>query len=211
VDSLTLPASKRDVLGKKTSFLRRQGITPAHLFGHNLQSLPLQCDTAELQRIIARAQTTHLINIEIEGEKQLRSVVIREIQRAEPGGRLLHVDFYQVSEREKITVDIPIVLVGQAPALKEKGRLLTLGVTSLSIECLPTKLPSQIQVDISSLNELEQTIRVRDLTLNPDLTVTTDPEQLVVKVSEVARERVEEVVAKAREAVAEEVAKEEPR
>ena len=211
MDSLTLPASKRDVLGKKTSFLRRQGITPAHLFGHNLQSLPLQCDTAELQRIIARAQTTHLINIEIEGEKQLRSVVIREIQRAEPGGRLLHVDFYQVSEREKITVDIPIVLVGQAPALKEKGRLLTLGVTSLSIECLPTKLPSQIQVDISSLNELEQTIRVRDLTLNPDLTVTTDPEQLVVKVSEVARERVEEVVAKAREAVAEEVAKEEPR
>jgi len=204
MDSLTLSASKRDILGKKTRFLRRQGITPAHLFGHNLKSLALQCDTSEVQRMIARAQATRLINLEIEGEKQPRSIVIREIQRAEPGGQLLHIDFYQVSKTEKITIDAPIVLVGNAPALKEKGRLLTLGVTSLSIECLPTKLPSQIDVDLSSLEELEQAIRIRDLVLSPDITVVTDPDQLVVKVSQTAVERVEEAVTEAEEAEAEE-------
>ena len=204
MDSLTLSASKRDILGKKTRLLRRQGITPTHLFGHNLKSLALQCDTAEVQRMIARAQATRLINLEIEGEKQPRSVVIREIQRAEPSGQLLHVDFYQVHKTERITVDVPIVLVGEAPALKEKGRLLTLGVTSLSIECLPSKLPPRIEVDLSSFEEPEQTIRVRDLTLPPDITVITDPDQLVVKVSEAAVERVEEVVTEAEEAVVEE-------
>lgn len=199
MDSLTLSASERDILGKKTRFLRRQGITPTHLFGHNLKSLSLQCDTAELQRIITRAQATRLINLEIEGEKQPRSIIIREIQRAEPGGQLLHVDFYQVRKTEKITIDVPIVLVGEAPALKEKGRLLTLGVTSLSIECLPAKLPSRIEVDLSSLEELEQTIRIRDLIISPGITVITDPGQLVVKVSQAVVERVEEVVAKAEE------------
>jgi len=199
MDSLTLPARKRDILGKKARFLRHKGITPTHLFGHNLRSLPLQCDTAELQRIITRAQATRLINLEIEGEKQPRSIVIREIQRAEPGGQLLHVDFYQVRKTEKITMDVPFVLVGEAPALKEKGRLLTLGVTSLSIECLPAKLPSRIEVDLSSLEEPEQAIRVSDLTLSPDITVITGPDQLVVKVSEAAVERVEKVVAEAEE------------
>lgn len=208
MDSLTLSTTKRDILGKKTKLLRHQGITPAHLFGHNLKSLALQCNTAELQRIIARAQATRLINLEIEGEKQPRSIIIREIQRAEPGGQLLHVDFYQVHKTERITLDVPIVLVGEAPALKGKGRLLTLGVTSLSIECLPSKLPPRIEVDLSSLEEPEQTIRVSDLTLPSDITVITDPDQLVVKVSEARVERVEEVVAKVEER-AEEVTAEE--
>jgi len=208
MDSLTLPARKRDILGKKARFLRRQGITPTHLFGHDLKSLPLQCDTAKLQLIIARAQATRLINLEIEGEKQPRSILIREIQRAEPGGQLLHVDFYQVRKTEKITVDVPIVLVGEAPALKEKERLLTVGVTSLSIECLPSKLPPRIEVDLSSLEEPEQAIRVSDLTLPPDITVITGPDQLVVKIGEAAVERVEEVVAKAEEQAEETVAEE---
>ncbi len=203
MDSLTLSTTKRDILGKKTKLLRRQGITPAHLFGHNLKSLALQCHTDKLQYIITQARTTQLINLEIEGEKQPRSVVIREIQRAEPSGQLLHVDFYQVHKTEKLTVDVPVVLVGEAPALKEKGRLLTLGVTSLSIECLPSNLPPRIEVDLSSLEELDQTIRVSDLTLPPDITVITGQDQLVVKISETAVEKVEEVVTKAEEAVTE--------
>ena len=216
MEALTLLANKREILGKKTRFLRRQGITPTHLFGHDLKSLPLQCDTAKLQRIIAQARRTRPISLEIEGDKQPRSVFIREIQRAEPGGQLLHVDFYQVRKTEKIRVDVPIVLVGEAPAMREKGRILTRGVTSLGIECLPDKLPPQVEVDLSSLEELEQAIYVRDITLSPDITVFTASDQMVVKVSEVHVEKeeevvVEEVVAEVEaEAPTEEEAKEEP-
>jgi large subunit ribosomal protein L25 len=205
MDDLKLQASKREILGKKTRFLRRQGITPAHLFGHGLESLTLQCDTPKLQRTIAHAGMTRLITLDIEGDKQHRSVFIREIQREPCSGEVLHVDFYQVRKTEKIKVDVPIILVGEAPAMKEKGRILTHSLTSLSVECLPDKLPPQIEVDLSPLEEIEQAIFVRDITLSPDITVITDPEQMVVKVSE-ARVEVEEVVEE--EVVAEEVAEE---
>jgi len=207
MEGLTLQASKREILGKKTRFLRRQGITPVHLFGHNLESLSLQCDTAKLQRIIAQAGTTRLINLETEKVKQPRSVFIREIQRHPSTGALLHVDFYQVRKGERMRADIPIVLIGEAPAMKVRGRSLMQTLNSLSIECLPDKLPPQVEVDLSPLEEVEQVIHVRDITLSPDITVNTNLDQLVVKISEAVVEKVEEVV---EEAVAEVKAEAEP-
>ncbi len=194
MEGLKLKADKRTILGKKTRFLRRQNITPVHLFGHGLKSQALQCDTAELQHIISRAGSTRLISLEIEEGKQPRSTFIREIQRAEPGGHLLHVDFYQVKKTEKMKVDIPLIMVGEAPAMKERGRILTRGVSVLSIECLPDEIPPQIEVDLTPLEEMGQTIYIRDITLSPDITVFTDPDQMVVKVSETAREKAEEIV-----------------
>jgi len=191
---LNIKTNKREVLGKKTRFMRREGTTPTHLFGHGIDSLSLQCDTAELQRIIARAGMTRLIALEVKGDKQPRSVFIREIQREPCSGELLHVDFYQVKSTEKIRVDVPIILIGEAPAMKEKGRTLTHSLTSLSVESLPDKLPPQIEVDLSPLEEIEQAIFVRDIILSPDVTVITDPDQMIARVSE-ARVVEEEVVA----------------
>ena len=204
MEDLTLKAVPRDVLGKKTRFLRRQGITPTHLFGHNLESLALQCDTAELQHLIAQAGRTRLISLKIDTDKQARSVFAREIQRDAITRQLLHVDFYQVRKGEKIAVEVPIVLVSEAPAMKGKGCMLVRGVSSLSIECLPDSVPPQIEIDLSSLEELEQAIYVRDIVLSPDITVHSDSEQLVVKVSEVfmkEEEVVEEVAAEVEEGV----------
>lgn len=205
MDDLRLQASSRDVLGKKTRFLRRQGMTPTHLYGHDIESLALQCDTTELQHLIAHAGRTRMISLEIDGEKP-RSVFVREVQRDEVTRQMLHVDFYQVKKGEKIAVDVPIVLVGEAMAMKEKGRMLIHGITSLNIECLPESVPPQIEVDLSTLEELEQAIYVKDIVLDPDIIVNADPEQLVVKVSEaVVKEVVEEVVAEVEEEVEAEV------
>jgi large subunit ribosomal protein L25 len=185
MEKLTLKADKRGIVGKKTKTLRRQGFTPAHLFGHGLESLTLQCDTPTLQRTIARAGMTRLITLAIEGDKQPHNVFIREIQREPVSRDLLHVDFYQVKMTEKIKVDVPIVLVGEAPAMKAKGRTISHTLTSLSVECLPDDLPPQIEVDLSPLEDIEQAIFVRDIVLGPGVTVFAEPGQLVVKVSEV--------------------------
>ena len=193
MENLTLSAVKRDKLGKKTRFLRRQGITPTHLFGHNIESLALQCDTIELRHIIAEAGMSRLIKLQIEAEKQSRSVFIRKIQRDELDGQLIHVDFYQVKKEEKITADIPIVLVGEAPALKEKGRILTQPITHLGVECLPDKLPPQIEIDLSPLKEVNKAIHVNDIVLDPGVIITTNHDQLVVKVSKVQVEKIEVV------------------
>jgi large subunit ribosomal protein L25 len=195
MEKLTLKASQREVVGKKTRFLRRQGVTPTHLFGHGLDSLALQCDTPELQRTIARAGMTRIINLAIEGDKKPRSVFIREIQKKPRDGQLLHVDFYEVKMTEKIKADVPIILVGEAPAMKEKGRTIAHSLTELSVECLPDELPPQIEVDLSQLEDVEQAIFVRDIVLGPEVTVMDEPDQMVVKVSEVRMEVEEEVVA----------------
>ena len=201
MEDLRLKATQRDALGKKSRFLRRQGITPTHLYGNNIKSLALQCDATELQHLLALAGRTRLISLEV-GEKQPRSVFVREIQRDEVTRQLLHVDFYQVRKGEKITVGVPIVFVGEAPAMKERGRMIAHGINSLSIECLPDNVPPQIEVDLSTLEDLEQVIHVKDIVLGADITVNADPEQLVVKVTEaVVKEVVEEVVAEVEEEV----------
>ena len=202
MEELTLTADKRDVLGKKNRFLRRDGITPTHLFGHNVESQTLQCDTAELKNVISHAGTTRLVSLKIVGERQPKNVFIREIQRDTISKQLLHVDFYQVKMEEKMAVEVPIVLVGEAPALKAKGRMLAHGITNLSIECLPTNVPPQIEVDISILEEVDQAIHVKDIAVDPDITVHVDPEQLIVKIAEaVVKVEEEEVVAEEEEGV----------
>ena len=75
---MKLTASKRDVLGKKVSHLRKQGMTPAHLFGHELESQSLQCKTVELMNILTHAGTTRLVSLKVEGDKEARSVFVRE-------------------------------------------------------------------------------------------------------------------------------------
>ncbi len=205
MEELKLKATHRKVLRKKARFLRRQGITPTHLYGHDVKSAALQCDTSELQDLLVHAGKTRLVNLEVDDEKA-KIIFVREVQRDAITRELLHVDFYQVKRTEKIAVDVPIVLVGEAPALKFKGRMLVHGINSLNVECLPTNVPPQIDVDITKLEDVEQAINVKDIVLDPEITVHADPEQLVIKISEVMVKEVEEVPEVAEGAVAEEEA-----
>ncbi len=200
MEELKLKASKRDVLGKRNRFLRKQGITPAHLFGHNIESMALQCDTADLKKIIDHAGTSRLVSLSVAGDKGVKSVFVREIQRDAFSKQLIHVDFYQVKKGEKISISVPIVLVGESPALKGKGRLLIHGIDELHIECPPEKVPPQIDVDISVLENVEDMINVKDLKLDPGITVHADPDQLVVRVTEVSMKAAIEAGAETAEA-----------
>lgn len=193
MQELKIKATKREVLGKKSRFLRQQGITPAHLFGHSLESLAIQCDTNELLKVISHAGTTRLVSLTLAGDKETKAVFVREIQKDFLGRELLHVDFFQVRKDEKLTMEIPIVLVGEAPAMKGKGRVMTHGLNMLSITSLPDKVPPQIEIDVTVLKELEDTIHVRDLKLGADIQIHNDPNQLVAKVSEIVVKVEEEV------------------
>jgi large subunit ribosomal protein L25 len=194
MDKIELEVANREVLGKKVKHLRRQGITPVHLFGHGVQSLALQCDTDKVERVLARAGRTGLINLKLDEEKKPRTVVIREFDRDWRKGQLLHVDFYQVKMAEAIKLEVPVVLVGAAPALKSKDNMLEHELDTLTIECLPAKIPAGIEVDMSSLTEPEQAIRVKDIEIDKDIAVLNDPELVVVKISSRPVEKVEEEV-----------------
>ena len=206
MDKIELTVTNREILGKKVKHLRRQGITPVHLFGHGIKSLALQCETDELERVLGQAGHTGLVSLKVDHEKKSRSAVIREFDRDWRKGQLLHVDFYQVRMGEKIKIDVPVTLVGEAPALQSKAHMLEHELETLNVECLPSKIPSSIEVDISSLSEPDQTIRVKDVIIDKDITILNDPDLVVVKIGYRHIEKIEEEVA---EVVEEEEAVEE--
>jgi len=193
MDQIELKVNVRDVLGKKVRFLRRQGITPVHLYGHGIESVALQCDTSQLQGVLAEAGQTRLINLKFEGERRPRTVVIREVQKGIRPGELYHVDFYQVQMAEMMKVDVPIILVGESPVLKSRENMLSQDLNILNIQCLPANIPASIEIDTSVLTEIDQAIRVKDIELDDEITVLNDPELIVVRIIARPVEKLEEV------------------
>ena len=205
MDKLELKVTNREILGKKVKHLRRQGITPVHLFGHGIESLALQCDTVQIERVLSQAEQTGLISLKLDNEKRPRTVMVRAFDRDWRKGQLLHVDFYQVKLREKLKLEVPVVLVGEAPALKSKDNMLEHELDTLTIECLPAKIPANMEVDISSFTEPGQAIRVKDIILGEDIVILNDPELVVAKISWRPVEKVEEEVVEVAEEAVEEV------
>lgn len=198
MEQIELQVVDREVVGKKVRFLRRKGIIPLHLFGHGIESLSLQCDSSELRHVLAQAGKTRLIGLKIGKARKPKNVFVREVQRSPRTGELLHVDLYQVQMEETIKVDVPIVLIGEAPALQEKGNMMVQELSTLSVEALPYKIPATVEVDLSPLTEAEQSLYVRDIVLDEEITVLDDPEHMVVKINLLPTEK--EEVAEAPEA-----------
>ena len=194
MDQIELKAARRDVRGKKVRFLRRQGITPVHLFGHGIESLALQCDTALLQQVLASAGKTKLISLKLDEEKKPRTVIVRKVQMPLLKRGLLHVDFYQVRTEEAVKVEVPVVLVGEAPALKLKDNVLSQEMDTRSVECLPAKIPATIELNVASLTEPDQALRVKDVAVEKGVAVLNNPELVVARISVRRIEKPPEVV-----------------
>ncbi len=182
MEQLELEANARTVMGKKVKSLRRQGITPLNLSGSGIESTALQSDTKKLASMIASAGSAKLIRLKIGSEKQTRPVLIREVDRDPMSGKLLHASLFQVKMGEKVEIEVPIVLTGEAPVLKEKGNVLLQELDSLTVECLPDRIPEKIEVDLSSLTKLGQ-IRVKGISVGKGITVLNDPDEVIVTVT----------------------------
>ena len=191
-DRIELKVEKRDVTGKKVKFLRNKGIVPVHLFGHNVESQSLQGDAPILQKVISQAGRTRLIDLKVGKAQKNHAVMVREIQKDPIKGTLLHVDLYEVNMSEKIRVEVPILLIGESPALKLRENMLYQDIDHLTVECLPDKMPDRIRVDISVIKEADEAVRVKDVMI-PDVQILNDPDLVIAKVSLRPVEVVEEV------------------
>jgi large subunit ribosomal protein L25 len=199
VEQIELHVVTRELMGKKSRFLRRQGITPVHLFGYDTEPMALQCETLQLKQVLKTAGKTKLVGLRVDKHRKPRNVVVREVQKNALSGELVHVDFFQVSMEEKMKVEVPVVLVGEALALKSKTNMMVHELAAVEIECLPDRIPESIQVDISGLVEDDQSIQVKDLVLGEGVVALSNPEQVIVRIAPLKIEKVEEkpVVAEA--------------
>ena len=211
MEQIELRAEKRTIIGKRVKGLRREGIIPALLYGPKTEPVPIQCDERKLQHVLARAGGTNLISLRIGDAGQPKMALAREVQRDSMTNELYHVDFYQVVMTEMVKAEVYIIFTGEPPAVQQKEFMLLQGTDSVEIECLPGDLIHSIEVDLSTLVEIDDAIYVKDLQVPENITILTDGNELVAKVQrlrvaeeeeevevEVAPEEVE-VIAKGKE------------
>lgn len=196
---LQLVVAPRQVTGKKCKSLRRRGIIPAHLYGPHTESLSLQTGKQTIVNLLRTARANKIIDLHIEGESAPRPVMLRGVQRDPVTGELVHIDFFQISLTEKLRTEVPLILVGEAPAVHVHGGVMLQTLDHLTIEALPADIPEQIEVDVSVLEELDSSIFVKDLVIPPGVDVHNDPELPVAKVAapRLAAEVEEEAAAEA--------------
>jgi len=183
VNQTELSVAPRSVLGKKVKGLRRQGITPANVYGHHLESQALEIDTVMLARTLRSLESNAIVSLRIEGEKAPRPVIVRTVQRDLVTDKILHVDFYQVSLAEKMKAEVPLVVVGKAPAVVDLGGILLQGLDRITVEALPGDIPGHVEVDISNLTTFDSSVHVRDLVIDPKVHLMTDPDMAVASVA----------------------------
>jgi large subunit ribosomal protein L25 len=192
MEKIVLQAQLRDVTGKQVKALRRQGRMPAVLYGRTFQPISVSLDLREANRVIPGVTSSHLVEVEVNGEKH--TALVREKQFHPVQGKLVHVDFMVVSMTEKLRANVSIHLEGESPAVRDINAVMVTGVEEIEVECLPRELPERIIVDISTLTEVGAVIRVRDITLADGIRVLTDLDEMIVLITAPLAEEEEEVV-----------------
>lgn len=187
----TLEAKIRTVKGKKVGAMRREGIVPGTLYGPSLEPVSVQFPYRTLELALMKAGGTNLIDLKLSDGKSV-PVLARYVQRDVLRGDILHVDFYAVDMHKKIRTEVPIVLMGESPAVQMKKGMLMSGTNTVSIEVLPSELLHQIEVDLSSLVEVGDHILVKDIKVGPSVTILSEPEELVAKVLQTSAARADE-------------------
>ncbi len=182
MDVQKLGLSQRTVIGKKVKQLRKRGILPVHMYGRGIDAQTLQGEAGVLQRLLPRVGTNIPVSLEIDGADGENICFVREVQRHPVTENVLHIDFIRVDVTQTISAEVPITLTGAAPATLQGGTLLQ-SLNSLLVEALPMNIPVSIEADVSELDDFEKSIVVRDLSVGGNVTILTDSDEFVARVS----------------------------
>jgi large subunit ribosomal protein L25 len=178
---MELKADRRETTGKATRRLRRQGRLPAVVYGQRAAA-SVELDTHEFERVYARSGKTQLIDLVV-GSGRPSKVLVKEVQISPRYNTLLHVDFHQVSLRERLQVDVPVSVTGEAEPVRAGEADVLQVLHSVRVECIPTKIPEVVEVDISGLGEVDAAVRLSDLRLPEGVSVVGDPDEVIVKLA----------------------------
>ncbi|OGY42157.1 MAG: hypothetical protein A2Y82_00305 [Candidatus Buchananbacteria bacterium RBG_13_36_9] len=190
----TIKAENRDIKGKKVQQLRDKGLIPAILYGHGLKNIDLSVNKNEFIKIFKQTGESNLVNLQINEDKPVK-ILIHKIQFDPVDDEIIHADFYQIREDEKIKTHFKVEFIGEAPAVKELGGIIVKNLDEIEIECLPKDLESigKVVVDLSVLKNINEAIHVKDLALPNQIKILAEPDEVIVLVTLPQEEKVEEV------------------
>jgi large subunit ribosomal protein L25 len=196
----SLAAEPREITGKKVATLRRAGRLPGVVYGHGVSSENVSIDAHDFELLRRRAGQNALIDLSVDGKKA-RPVLVHGVQVHPVNRRPLHVDLFLVRMTEELIVDVPLVATGTSLAIENLNGTLLHPIESVKVRALPDHLPQQIEYSIEGLVDFDAVVKVSDLAIPGDVTLLTDPEEIVAKVL-ASRLQVEVEAEKAEEAEA---------
>lgn len=178
--------------------LRSSGRVPAVIYGRQAKPQNLEVNAKEFSDLIHHSISENLlVDLSVENDARAkRLALVQEIQHHPLDGKVLHVDFHEVAENEKVTVQVPLETVGEAAGVKNSGGVLEHVLFKLKVRCLPKDLPEQIVVDVTSL-ELGKAIHIGEIKAPEGCEILGDKH---IPVIAVAMPRTEEEEAAAAEA-----------
>lgn len=191
-------AEPREVVGKSVNALRRQGLLPAVVYGHGKASQPIQLDARAFDELRRSVTRNTLVDLKV-GSGRATPVLLQGIHEHPVRRQPMHVDFYVVKMTEELTVDVPVVQVGESHAAEKLGGTLLHLREHVSVRALPADLPQSLELDITSLRDFDAVLHVRDLVVPDGVTVLTDADEPLARVQP---PRVEEELAAVAEAPA---------
>jgi large subunit ribosomal protein L25 len=192
---MDLSVQKREKFGKAVKSLRREGLIPAELYGRGLKNFHLSISAKDFLKALKESGTSTVMNLILDGKKT--PVLIQDIGRNYLTGEVEHVDFYQVRMDEKIKTKVSLEFIGEAPAVKDKGGILNKAMSEIEVEALPADLPRHLELDLSSLDDIDKSIYVKDIKVPAGVKVLVDADTVVATVTPPVAEEVkvtEEVV-----------------
>ncbi len=180
MESTVLHVAERD-LAKKAKTYRQEKQIPAVFYGHDKAPRHLTMEYEEFRKLFSKAGKSTLLDLDF-GSGSKEKVLVHDIQYHPVSDDITHVDFYAVKMKEKITTEIPLEFIGESNAVKNFGGILETVLDTVEVRCLPGDLVSQIEVDITVLETIGDTIHVSDLKIPAGLEVLTDSELSVASV-----------------------------
>lgn len=178
----------------KAKNLRREGLLVAEFYGHGVENMSLQTDYQEFRKLYREAGENTVIDLVVDGGKTFK-VLVHQVEYDPVTDEFQHVDFINVRMDQEVTTNVPVVLEGQAPAVKELGGIVMQNLDEIEVRCLPGDLINEITLNIESLVDFNSSIHVSEITVPEKITVVTDPERTVVTVTAPREEEPEETEA----------------
>ncbi len=178
-------------LSLKPNALRAAGLIPAEIYGKEFSNLHISVPAKEFGKVFKQAGENTIVNLKVGGD--IYPVIIHDQQKDSISGQFLSVSFFKVRMDEKIIAPIPIVFIGESPAIKGLGGILIKSMDEIEVEALPADLPHEIVINIETITELGGNIYVKDVPVAKNYKIITTPDTVIATVV-APKEEVEETV-----------------
>jgi large subunit ribosomal protein L25 len=193
METLELRATPREIIGgNRVKALRHKDIVPGIIYGHGIEPIAVQFDSREVEKAISEAGTSSTVQVYVEGVSDPYLAIFRDVQYHIIRRNVIHLDLQALNLKETVRVPVTVTLTGESPAVEELDGVLLHILNELEIEALPTALVPSIEVDVSVLVEIGQSITVGDIAPPPGVTILNSAHDIIAQIVYAEEEKEEE-------------------